>query len=478
MLLSTQYSPPFLARVEATTSSNDGAVKDEVMTKEHVNNKRAAPASPPPEQQEMSQLRMYKHVKHTPTPKLIGQGTYCQVFQYNSQEVTKVIESGHREGLSPSQLRECNFYFRLAAPVNELLECKLLSLSHSPSNFTHALTLSMPRMDGDLWMTKIPRGAILKMLPHIVDDISCALHRMHLSKILHRDIKPGNILYTARGSKFFLIDFGATNNIEVQTKTTDWCTYMFCAPEAAPPKRAANYTFASDVYSFAASIINLIFNKPDGQKGTFDWKKFASEEKWSNPTLPWKEVLVQGVDPDPEKRCTLTDIRRAFGLSVSETEPWNQPLPLVNIAPASLQSIKSILNTITTPDVDGMERVYTWMAEVAIHEKWDKLTFLNSVQLFNDYLVSSRRGPIVRATLQCVALSCMSISQKVFEDFYADILDIASFSGGACTSTDIYQMEVAIWVCLGYAMVRRPVSFNYQAMPWEDLVKYVCSHSI
>jgi len=70
--------------------------------------------------------------------------------------------------------------------------------------------------------------------------------------LLHRDIKPGNILFNAEGEPK-LVDFGLARSTEADTEydTAVWGTPYYIAPEKVKRERE---DFLSDMYSLAGSL--------------------------------------------------------------------------------------------------------------------------------------------------------------------------------------------------------------------------------
>ena len=113
-------------------------------------------------------------------------------------------------------------------------------------------------------------GSLLEAAPALRNDprriirlmakVSRAVHHAHLQGVLHRDLKPGNILLDDR-SEPLISDFGLAKSLDTTsdlTRTlTSFGTPGFIAPEqAAGP--AKNLTSAADIYSIGAVLFFLL----------------------------------------------------------------------------------------------------------------------------------------------------------------------------------------------------------------------------
>ncbi|WP_261565071.1 serine/threonine-protein kinase [Frankia gtarii] len=94
----------------------------------------------------------------------------------------------------------------------------------------------------------------------VAAQIADALHAAHSLQILHRDVKPGNIMLSDRGDPV-LSDFGiATLGLGTERSGTDGAfTVAFTAPEVLQGSRA---TVASDLYGLGATIHMLLAGTP------------------------------------------------------------------------------------------------------------------------------------------------------------------------------------------------------------------------
>ncbi len=98
---------------------------------------------------------------------------------------------------------------------------------------------------------------------NITMQISDALKTIHASNIIHRDIKPGNIMISQSGRPV-LMDFGIVKNISLDKTIQSSHTLNGCllgAPHYMAPeqfKAPANVTPAADIYSLGLTYYELI----------------------------------------------------------------------------------------------------------------------------------------------------------------------------------------------------------------------------
>lgn len=92
-------------------------------------------------------------------------------------------------------------------------------------------------------------------------QIACGLADIHGSGIIHRDVKPGNILVDGEGV-VKIIDFGLARSVGMDAKTHSIIgTPIFMAPELWKGG-AVSFDEKIDVYAFAVTALALVDSKP------------------------------------------------------------------------------------------------------------------------------------------------------------------------------------------------------------------------
>ena len=130
---------------------------------------------------------------------------------------------------------------------------------------------SMRFVEGDCLDEVVSRGSIsVRQAAELVAKVARTVHYAHEHGILHRDIKPGNILLDANGEPH-LTDFGLARLVESGSTVTGSLEVMgtpsYMAPEQAVGNNA-ELSRATDVYGLGAVLYELLTGHPPFAGGT------------------------------------------------------------------------------------------------------------------------------------------------------------------------------------------------------------------
>jgi len=140
----------------------------------------------------------------------------------------------------------------------------------------------------------------------ILRPIASALDYAHEQGVVHRDIKPGNVMIRNDGHPFIL-DFGIAREIqETMTRVTGKLssgTLLYMSPEqlhGAGPKPA------QDIYSFAAMVYECLKGEPPFSRGQIEFQIDNDMPQTivgrADISVPLADGVMSALGKDPEKR--------------------------------------------------------------------------------------------------------------------------------------------------------------------------------
>src|SRR5207248_1841188 len=186
-------------------------------------------------------------------------------------------------------------------------------------------------------------GSLLDAAPGLRNDprrivallsrVTRAIQYAHSQGILHRDLKPGNILLDGRGEPL-VSDFGLAKWLDTTTDLTRTLTVFgtpgYIAPEQAQGP-AKNLTAAADIYSIGAVLFDLFTGRPPflGEHALAVIKQAAEKP------APKLRTLAPSADRDLETICARclerepnARYRSAHDLA-KDLERWLEGRPII-----------------------------------------------------------------------------------------------------------------------------------------------------
>jgi TolB-like protein/Tfp pilus assembly protein PilF len=152
----------------------------------------------------------------------------------------------------------------------------------------------------------------IRRTAELIAKLARAVHYAHQRGILHRDIKPGNILVDAKGEPH-LTDFGLARLTETESTVTRTIETLGTPSYMAPEQPLGNndqFTSATDVYGLGAVLYHLLTGHPPFAGGTtYDTIRLLLETEPRQPRL-WNPkidrdlttICLKCLEKDPQRR--------------------------------------------------------------------------------------------------------------------------------------------------------------------------------
>jgi CHASE2 domain-containing sensor protein/tRNA A-37 threonylcarbamoyl transferase component Bud32 len=99
---------------------------------------------------------------------------------------------------------------------------------------------------------------------------------IHSQHVIHRDLKPGNIIRDRDRGKLVLIDFGAVKEIQPQADDRNVTISIGTRGYTPPEQYAGQPNYTSDIYALALTNIHPRYLPVDDQTGNLVWRDLAS----------------------------------------------------------------------------------------------------------------------------------------------------------------------------------------------------------
>jgi serine/threonine protein kinase/Tfp pilus assembly protein PilF len=242
----------------------------------------------------------------------IGRGGQGVVFRARQKSLNrtvalKVISLG--QWASKAHLKR----FRLEAEAAAKLEHPGIVPIHEVGERDGSCYFSMKFVEGGQLDEVARREPMpIRRAVELIAKVARTVHYAHEHGILHRDIKPGNILLDAKGEPH-LTDFGLARLVESESSVTQTLdvlgTPSYMAPEQAVGNNAA-VSSATDVYGLGAVLYQLLAGQPPFAGGaTYETIKLLLDTEPRPPRLlnlkidrDLSTICLKCLEKDPKRR--------------------------------------------------------------------------------------------------------------------------------------------------------------------------------
>src|SRR6266581_4225871 len=241
-----------------------------------------------------------------------GQGVVFRVRQKSLNRTVALKVIGLGQWASKAHVKR----FRLEAEAAARLDHPCIVPIYEVGEREGSCYFSMKFVEGGQLDEVVVRTPMpIRQAAELMAKVARTVHYAHEHGILHRDIKPGNILLDAKGEPH-LTDFGLARLLESESTVTRTLevlgTPSYMAPEQAAGNNpaTAGLTSATDVYGLGAVLYQLLTGHPPFAGGTtYETIKLVLESEPRQPRL-WNPkidrdlstICLKCLEKDPTRR--------------------------------------------------------------------------------------------------------------------------------------------------------------------------------
>src|SRR5262245_11381834 len=258
-----------------------------------------------------------------------GQGVVFRARQKSLNRIVavKVISLG--QWASKAHLKR----FRLEAEAAARLEHPGIVPIHEVGERDGSCYFSMKFVEGGQLDEVAGRAPMpIRRAVELIAKVARTVHYAHEHGILHRDIKPGNILLDAKGEPH-LTDFGLARLVESESTVTHTLDVLGTPSYMSPEQAAGNnatLTSATDVYGLGAVLYQLLTDHPHFAGGaTYETIKLLLETEPRQPRL-WNPKIDRDLSTICLK-CLEKDTQRRYSSALAlaeDLERWLKHEPI------------------------------------------------------------------------------------------------------------------------------------------------------
>src|SRR5947208_478784 len=242
----------------------------------------------------------------------IGRGAQGVVFRARQKSLNRIVALkviGLGQWASKAHLKR----FRREAEAAASLEHPGIVPIHEVGERDGSCYFSMKFIEGGQLDEIVRREPMpIRQAAELIAKVARTVHYAHKHHILHRDIKPGNILLDQQGEPH-LTDFGLARLVETESTVTRTMevlgTPSYMAPEQAVGNNAG-VTSATDIYGLGAVLYQLITGHPPFAAGTtYETVRLVLDTEPRRPRLLNRKIdrdlatiCLKCLDKDPQRR--------------------------------------------------------------------------------------------------------------------------------------------------------------------------------
>ncbi|XP_059681307.1 serine/threonine-protein kinase 10 [Gavia stellata] len=273
---------------------------------------------------EKRRSKEYEHVRRDLDPGEVwevvgelGDGAFGKVYKAKNKETGALAAAKVIETKSEDELEDYMVEIEILATCDHRHIVKLLGAFYWDGKLWIMIEFC-PGGAVDATMLELDRGLTEPQIQVICRQMLEALHYLHSKKIIHRDLKAGNVLLTQDGD-IKLADFGvsAKNMKTLQKRDSFIGTPYWMAPEVVmcETMKDTPYNYKADIWSLGITLIEMAQIEPPHHElnpmrvllkiAKSDPPTLSCPSKWS---LDFRDFLKTALDKNPETRPSAAQL--------------------------------------------------------------------------------------------------------------------------------------------------------------------------
>ncbi|CAG9314980.1 unnamed protein product [Blepharisma stoltei] len=293
--------------------------------------------------------------------KFLGKGGFARVYEFTSLETRKVYAGKVvvKASLTKSRAKQ-----KLMSEIKihrSLRHANIVGFEHffEDNENVYILLELCPNQTMSELLRRRKRLTELEVQCYSIQIIS-ALKYLHQKKVIHRDLKIGN-LFISEKMELKLGDFGLASKLEYdgQMRKTICGTPNYIAPEILDGKEGHSYEV--DIWSFGVILFTLLIGKPPFE--TNDVKKTYNLIKMNAYSFPdtvriseqARSLITRILRTEPSRRPSLDEILEHDFFHMGHSIPQFLPISTLAVPPSDKyikQFLPSSMGTQQQPTID------------------------------------------------------------------------------------------------------------------------------